>query len=76
GKHLTSGMQPRMDFWDTGREGPMVPPFTAVVHCPRQGELKGWELAEGDPAFACFPVRAAVWDTVSGYVHQQLLLHK
>ncbi|XP_071898529.1 coiled-coil domain-containing protein 81 isoform X2 [Anas platyrhynchos] len=44
-------MQPRMDFWDTGREGPMVPPFTAVV-------------------------RAAVWDTVSGYVHQQLLLHK
>lgn len=30
GKHLTSGMQPRMDFWDTGREGPMVPPFTAV----------------------------------------------
>eukprot|EP00075_Anas_platyrhynchos_P004192 XP_012950043.2 coiled-coil domain-containing protein 81 isoform X3 [Anas platyrhynchos] len=44
-------MRPRMDFWDTGREGPMVPPFTAVV-------------------------RAAVWDTVAGYVHQQLLLRK
>ncbi|XP_040424009.1 coiled-coil domain-containing protein 81-like isoform X2 [Cygnus olor] len=44
-------MWPRMDFWDTGWEGPMVPPFSSVV-------------------------RAAVWDTVAGYVQQQLLLRK
>nr|XP_047933319.1 coiled-coil domain-containing protein 81-like isoform X4 [Anser cygnoides] len=44
-------MRPRMDFWDTGCAGPMVPPFTSMV-------------------------RAAVWDTVAGYVQQQLLLRK
>lgn len=50
-----------------------------ICQCPTaQGCWESWESADAEhsPVFFCFPEQRALWDTVAGYIQQQLLLYK